>query len=208
MPQTLMLSNGITVLPLMATTVEYGATLQLRIDPYIIGVGPVEAAINTVRFLSDLKTQKSLPDYVILLGSAGSTQLAQGDVYQASSVEYRDMDASAIGFEKGKTPFLDQPARLTLEPQFSFLPSASLSTGASIVVGEGFAHTAADMVDMESYAVKRACQQFDLPLIVLRGISDGKKELQKFDDWTELLPLLDLKLADALDQIFESLIEV
>jgi len=145
------------------------------------------------------------PNYVILIGSSGSASLAQGEIYQASTVSYRDMDASAIGFEKGKTPFLDVPAALPLAPLFPFMPHASLSTGGKVIVGNEFDGLEAEMVDMESFAVKRVCQIFDVPLIVLRGISDGKKELQKFDDWTELLPELDQKFAKATAEIFHEL---
>ncbi len=36
-------------------------------------------------------------------------------------------------------------------------------------------------------AVLRACQSFGVPLIALRGISDGKAELKHVNDWTEYL---------------------
>lgn len=196
------LKNGKTILPLMATTIEYGDQLKQQIDPFIIGVGPVEAALNCMQILNQLPQH---PDYAVLVGSSGSARLAQGEIYQANSVSYRDMDASAIGFEKGQTPFLDQPATLPLAPLFDFLSPASLSTGGKVIVGQEFDDLPEDMVDMESFAVQRACQSHKLPLIILRGISDGKKELQKFDDWTQLLPLLDQKLAESLTKIWDIL---
>ena len=55
------------------------------------------------------------------------------------------------------------------------------------------------MVDMESYACLRACMHFDVPLVALRGISDGKAELHHVDDWTEYLHVIDEKLAAAVD---------
>jgi adenosylhomocysteine nucleosidase len=61
------------------------------------------------------------------------------------------------------------------------------------------------MVDMESFAVQRACQQFGLPLIALRGISDGAEELQHFDDWTRYLDVIDGRLAQAVDQLRDHL---
>jgi adenosylhomocysteine nucleosidase len=193
---------GVEILYLMATEAEYLDHLKARITPEIIGVGPVEAAANTTRLLATLKI---LPNYVILLGSSGSATLAQGSVYQATSVSYRDMDASPIGFEKGRTPFLDQPATIPLEPIIKALPQASLSTGGNIVLTHQFDELDADMVDMESYAVKRVCQMFDVPLIVLRGVSDGPEELKRYDDWTKLLPEVDQNLANALDIVLETL---
>lgn len=135
---------------------------------------------------------------MILLGSSGSDTLQQGSVYQATSVSYRDMDASPLGFEKGQTPFLDQPVDVELSPLFPSIPFASLSTGANIILTEHFDAINADMVDMESYAAKRVCQTFDVPLVVLRGISDGPEEMKQYDDWTKLLPIVDANLALAL----------
>src|SRR5690606_19130976 len=114
----------------------------------------------------------ALPDLVISLGSAGSQKLEQCGIYQASSVAYRDMDASPLGFAKGQTPLLDLPPvlKLTTVPG---LATATLSTGANVVSGAAYTGIDADMVDMETYAVLRACQSFGVPLLALRGISDG-----------------------------------
>lgn len=54
---------------------------------------------------------------------------------------------------------------------------------------------------METFAVLRACQAFGVPLIGLRGISDGKAELKHVGDWTEYLHVIDEKLAAAVDQL-------
>jgi adenosylhomocysteine nucleosidase len=40
-----------------------------------------------------------------------------------------------------------------------------------------------------------------VPLVVLRGISDGKAELNHIDDWTEYLHVIDEKLAGAVDRL-------
>jgi adenosylhomocysteine nucleosidase len=55
------------------------------------------------------------------------------------------------------------------------------------------------MVDMETYAVLRACQRFNVPLIALRGISDGREELRTLGDWTHYLHVVDESLAAAVD---------
>ncbi|MNL56967.1 5'-methylthioadenosine/S-adenosylhomocysteine nucleosidase [compost metagenome] len=54
---------------------------------------------------------------------------------------------------------------------------------------------------METYAVLRACQAFGVPLIALRGISDGKAELKHVSDWTEYLHVIDEKLAGVIDRL-------
>lgn len=191
--------GGHSVLFVMATSQEYGPHLQSRIDPLITGVGPVEAAVETARALAVLAHAGRLPDLVFTLGSAGSRRLDHAEVYQVSRVAYRDMDASALGFEKGRTPFVDEPAVIDLPHRIRGVPEASLSTGGNIVSGAAYEAIAEDMVDMESFAVLRAARRFRLPLMGLRGISDGKAELTGYGDWTEYLHVIDEKLAQALD---------
>ena len=197
--------GGKSILFVMAVDAEYGPTLQSRIKPLMTGVGPVEAAIVLSHVLTTLKTSGELPDLVVSLGSAGSRKLEQTEVYQVSSVSYRDMDASPLGFEKGRTPFLDHPAIMPLPLRIPGIPDASLSTGGNVVSGGAYDLIEADMVDMETFAVMRCCQLFAIPLIGLRGISDGKEELKHVDDWREYLHVIDVKLADAVDSLFNAL---
>ncbi len=58
---------------------------------------------------------------------------------------------------------------------------------------------------METFAALRACQSFGVPLIGLRGISDGKAELRHVSDWTEYLHVIDEKLAEAVDRLTQAL---
>ncbi|HEV7719006.1 MAG TPA: 5'-methylthioadenosine/S-adenosylhomocysteine nucleosidase [Arsenicitalea sp.] len=187
------------ILYVMAVDNEYGPHLKARITPLMTGVGPVEAAVMTTEALGLLKAANRLPALVVSLGSAGSRTLQQCAVYQATRISYRDMDASALGFEKGVTPFLDLAKTLVPGPMVPGLTGASLATGASVVSGNGYDGIDADMVDMESYAILRACQRFNVPLIALRGISDGDSELGHIDDWTRYLHIIDEKLAEAVD---------
>ena len=187
------------ILYVMAVDNEYGPHLRARIDPVMVGVGPVEAAIVVTHALAKLAASDRLPALVVSLGSAGSAKLEQAGVYQATSVSYRDMDASALGFEPGITPFLGLPATSPLGPFVPGIDKATLSTGANIVSGAAYRRIGADMVDMETYAVLRACQRFEVPLIALRGISDGDRELGHLADWTEYLHVIDEKLAHAVD---------
>lgn len=199
MPFAHRIPGAADILYVMAVPAEHGPHLRARITPLMTGVGPVEAAIVVTEALSRLQSAGELPSIVVSLGSAGSATLAQGGVYQATSVSYRDMDASALGFEPGVTPFLDLPATLPLGPWIPGIARATLSTGANVVSGATYRSIAADMVDMETYAVLRACQRFGLPLIALRGISDGDSELGHVDDWTQYLHIVDERLAHAVD---------
>lgn len=187
-----------TILYVMAAHAEYGPFLKARIRPLITGVGPVEAAVAVTRALADAKP---LPRLVVSLGSAGSRVLEQCGLYQAVSVAYRDMDASPLGIPKGQTPFLDLEPVQVLGPMLPGIGQATLSTGANIVSGAAYDSIDAEMVDMETYAVLRACQTFGVPMVALRGISDGAAELGQVSDWTQYLHIIDEKLASAVDII-------
>jgi adenosylhomocysteine nucleosidase len=192
---------GRQVLFVMAADAEYGVFLRTRISPLMTGVGPVEAAVVLTKELARLAMHDDLPDLVVSLGSAGSAKLDQAEVYQVSSVSYRDMDASAFGFEKGKTPFLDLPIAVELPLRIPGIPTATLSTGANVVSGAAYQSIDADMVEMETFAILRACQSFGVPLIGLRGISDGRHDVNHIDDWTQYLHIIDKKLALAVDSL-------
>jgi adenosylhomocysteine nucleosidase len=178
-------AGDLDVLFVMATEQEYGAHLRQVIDPLITGVGPVEAAASLSAALAILFERGRDPDLVFAIGSAGSRTLEHACVYQAKSFAYRDIDASVLGIAAGLTPFLDAPA----------IVPASISTGGAVISGVAYDAIEADMVDMESFALYRAAKGFDVPVISLRGISDGRSELTGLHDWTEFLHVLDEKFA-------------
>ncbi len=196
---------GRSVLFVMAAEAEYGPHLQRLFVPLMTGVGPVEAGVRLGAKLAQLAAARALPDLVVSLGSAGSRRLEQAQVYQAVSVSYRDMDASALGIEKGVTPFLGLPATLPLPHRIPGIAEATLSTGAAIISGAAYDAIGEDMVDMETFACLRACQLFDVPLVALRGISDGAAELGHVDDWTAYLHIIDERLAAAIGLLEEAL---
>lgn len=185
---------------IMATKMEYGARLAERFEPFICEVGPVEAALHTAHHLATTK-----PDLIVHMGSGGSRKLEQGAVYQITSVAYRDMDASAFGFEPGVTPFSGLPATIEIPHRIAGVPEASLSTGASVVSGDGYDSVPEDIVDMESWAVLRTAQTAGIPYIGLRGVSDGAEPVSEYADWTRLLGVLDERLALVVDRLCEQM---
>ncbi len=169
------------------------------------GIGPIEAGIATAYALSACVARDRVPDLVVSLARPVSATLEQGAVYQASSVTWRDIDASALGFREGHGAAPRPAGRGAAAHALAGVPAARLSTGADVVSGPAYRGIDADMVDMETFAVLRACQRFSIPLVGLRGISDGASELRRYDDWTALLPLIDERLAEALDRLAEVL---
>lgn len=182
----------------MAAEPEYGPHLRARFVPLITGIGPVEAALHVGVALARLEAAGTLPDLIVCLGSAGSRRCALGSIHQIGSVSWRDMDASALGVEPGVVPYLDEPKDLPLETPLD-LPIATLSSGGDVVSGDHWDRVSADMVDMETYAVARAARTFGVPLVGLRGVSDGPGELAGAHDWHKLLGYLDGELAKAVD---------
>lgn len=196
---------GRRVLFVMAAEAEYGRALKKLFRPLMTGIGPVEAGVRLGAELARLQGAGAMPDLVVSLGSAGSRKLEQTQIYQAVSVSYRDMDASPLGFARGVTPLLDLPATLPLPLRIPGVKEATLSTGASVVSGADYDAIAEDMVDMETFACLRACQLFGLPLVALRGISDGAAELRHVDDWKACLHIVDEGLAGAVTALERAL---
>ena len=189
-------TGGRRILFVMATDAEYRDHLRRLFTPFICGVGPVEATATCAWRLA-----KGDVDLVVSLGSAGSNRLPRGTVVQASHVSYRDMDASAFGFERGVTPFLDLPAVVPLGLAIPGLAQATLSTGASVVSGTAYDAIDADMVDMETWGVMRACHLANAGLVALRGISDGSEEVSAYEHWADHLDAVDEGLAEAVEKL-------
>jgi adenosylhomocysteine nucleosidase len=189
---------GRRILFAMALGQEYLTHLRRRFVPLFTGVGPIEAAIATTAALAELAAAGTLPDLIVSLGSAGSRRRPLGRVHQISRVSWRDMDASPLGFAAGVTPFADHGRWLDLATPLT-LPTATLSTGADVVSGARYDAIDADLVDMETFAVVRAAMRFGVPVMGLRGVSDGPGELTGIDGWTALLAHLDAELASVID---------
>ena len=68
--------------------------------------------------------------------------------------------------------------------------TTGIGFGADIVSGPAYGAIAEEMVDMETFAHLRAAQRFGVPLIGLRGISDGAEALEGLSDWTRHLQLI------------------
>jgi adenosylhomocysteine nucleosidase len=189
---------GQHVLFVMAADAEYGPHLRARFNPLFTGVGPIEAAMNGALALGALAHAGRRPDWVVCLGSAGSRVCPLGQVFQVKSVSWRDIDASPFGFARGVTPFVDHPVDIPLATPLP-IASARLSTGGDVLSGDRYAAIDADMVDMETFAIARLCARFKVPLIGLRGISDGPEPPTGLHDWTNLLGHLDEELARTVD---------
>ncbi|MHA8138658.1 5'-methylthioadenosine/adenosylhomocysteine nucleosidase [Lactobacillaceae bacterium Scapto_B20] len=149
------------------------------------GIGKVEAGITSVLLVTEFDV-----DIIINTGSAAGIGkgLSVGDVVVSTETAYHDADATAAGYVYGQVP--DQPARFKADQHFvDQLVAASKAVGLQaktglIVSGDQFiaSQTQIDRIlkhfpdalssEMEGAAVGQVANQFHIPYVVIRAMSD------------------------------------
>ncbi|MEO6599935.1 MAG: 5'-nucleosidase [Polyangiaceae bacterium] len=155
------------------------------IDVLYTGLGKVNAALCLARKLATLRAQGTLPPLVVNFGTAGSRTFATGSVVACREFVQRDMDVTGLGFALGETPFETVPAKLSFPSVFSGLAEGVCGTGDRFETG--LAGLACDVIDMEAYALAKACLAENLPFACAKFISDGADE-SAANDWQASLP--------------------
>ncbi|WP_047049782.1 5'-methylthioadenosine/S-adenosylhomocysteine nucleosidase [Vibrio mexicanus] len=166
------------------------------------GIGKVAAAVGTSLLLSEHQ-----PDVVINTGSAGGfdSTLNLGDVVISTEVRHHDADVTAFGYEMGQ--MAGQPAAFIADEKLMDVAEKALAqmddkhaVRGLICTGDAFVCTAERQafirqhfpsviaVEMEASAIAQTCQQFKVPFVVVRAISDvaDKESPMSFE---EFLPL-------------------
>ncbi|WP_080146190.1 5'-methylthioadenosine/adenosylhomocysteine nucleosidase [Marinilactibacillus piezotolerans] len=153
------------------------------------GIGKVNAAIATALLIQTFKV-----DAVMNTGSAGGIKegLHVGDLVLSTELTYNDVDAQVFGYDFGQVP--QMPTRYQADAQLiEQVAAAAEQTGWSIiqgliVTGDSFiadqkrtseiraAFSEALVTEMEGTAVAQTCYQFDVPVIVIRALSDTADE--------------------------------
>lgn len=162
------------------------------------GVGKVNAAIALTRALHRHGRNAT----VINLGSAGSHAFTAGAVVCATRFFQHDMDATALGFALGQTPFEDH-THLENGIAIPGLPQATCYTGDSFVT-ERHPTLPMEIIDMEAYALAKVCQHFGMPFVSLKFITDGA-DGQAASDWNQAVLMSAMKLHEALEQTLSHL---
>jgi adenosylhomocysteine nucleosidase len=141
-----------------------------------------------------------------LMTGVGPVEAAVALTRTLAALEHAgDLPQLVVSLGSAGSARLEQTEVIDLPLRIPGVAEASLSTGGNVVSGTAYSAIDADMVDMETFAILRACQAYTLPLIGLRGISDGVEELQHISGWTEYLHVIDRKLSDATDSLFTAL---
>lgn len=152
------------------------------------GIGKVNSAVTTQYIIDKYK-----PDYIINKGLAGSLtdKLKLGDIIIGEKMIQHDFDLTAFGKVKGDM----QNNSKKNSPTFyysdkdlvnKFLKFPDVKTG-TILTGDVFVIDTkqkeklqkefnADAIDMESAAIAQTAQRNNIPVLVLRTISDTNKD--------------------------------
>lgn len=162
----------------------------------ICGIGPQAAKENTEELLS-LSNSTDCCLTVINCGICGSlnekhsigdiclvTKVLKGDAVLGLDVSTNDYES--IGIEEIDIISIDTEQDCRLKEQLSSLPGATLATTSTGVFGghpKKELSKVADIVDMEGYAIAQICRRIDVPLLIIKGVSDfadsgGKEAIQ------------------------------
>lgn len=137
------------------------------------GVGKVNAALAAARVLAE-----EAPAHLINFGTAGALAEGMSGIVEVGRVFQRDMDVRALGFDIGQTPF-DTDHFIDLHTK-----GVSCGTGDQFVTA--LPALATDLVDMEAFAIAKACKRAGVPMHCWKFVSD-KADDGAARDWTETL---------------------
>ena len=135
-------------------------------DLLFTGIGKINAVYALMKALA-----VNRPSIIINLGSAGSNTHKRGEVICCTRFVQRDMDATALGFEKYQTPFSQDEAVLHYGLRLPGLPEGTCGSGDSFETNH-FTDDY-DVIDMEAYALARVALREQIPFLCLKYISDG-----------------------------------
>lgn len=126
---------------------------------FCTGVGKVNAALAAARLI-----ERHRPKRIWNFGTAGGITVGAG-IHQCTHFVQRDMDVGPLGFSLGQTPYEEH---VVLSVGNGGL---TCSSGDSFVTDPKLA-IPADLVDMEAYALAKACQSTSTEFICYKFISD------------------------------------
>lgn len=146
------------------------------------GIGKVNAAIAVTRRLARFRREGHGPPLVVNFGTAGGFGMPPRTLVACRRFIDRDMDVAALGFALGETPLDDLPAVLEFPSCFPELPEAICGTGDTFATRAQ--RVACDVVDMEAYALAKACRIEGADFACAKYVSDGADE-KAAEHWRE-----------------------
>lgn len=170
-----MTADTVPVLVAMALPAEGAGRFEAAGVPVLYtGVGKVNAAIALTRRLAELARNGAHLPLVVNFGTAGSALLPARTLVACRRFVDRDMDVGALGFAPGVTPFDELPPVIEFPPAFPALPEAVCGSGDSFATARHGMDC--DVVDMEAYALAKACRRAGADFACAKFVSDGADE--------------------------------
>jgi adenosylhomocysteine nucleosidase len=149
---------------------EEAPDLAYMMNLFYTGVGKVNAAMVASEVIAKYRPQR-----IINFGTAGGITVLPG-FYQCTQFVQRDMTCTALGCVPGQTPF---------ETDVYLGDSSGLtcSTGDNFVMNPKL-EIPADIVDMEAYAIAKACAKYRVEFVCWKYISDQANQTAH-NDWQQ-----------------------
>ena len=151
------------VLLIVALKEELPGNLLPEFNIEYCGVGKINATYKALEIIS-----KYEPKLIINFGTAGSLRKNLFGLHEVSHFFQRDMDATALGFKIGVTPFEERSV-------IDFgRKGLSCSSGDNFVSSPPELKT--DLVDMEAYAIAKVCVLKNVQFMCFKYVSDNADE--------------------------------
>jgi adenosylhomocysteine nucleosidase len=175
--------------PLVVVAVRQEAAYLAGVDVLLTGIGKVSAAVAVASALAERR-----PSRVLNVGTAGALRGGLEGAHRVGRVIEHDVDHDALSALVGE-PLVGE---ILLDPASPVV----LATGDAFVQG-GPVRAAlaerADLVDMEGFAVARACAAFGVPCEIVKVVSDDASD-EAGTTW--------LEAADAFARVIAEIVEL
>lgn len=156
----------------VSATPEEAAHLPDTAKVLVTGVGTMNTAVALATHLAELGADR--PERIVNVGTAGALRDGLSGVYEIHEVLQHDFSDELISEMLGHPiPNMRQLLPVT------HLPAARLATGDAFIHDSATRERLAkrsDLVDMEGYAIARIGAAFDIPVTLLKQISDKADE--------------------------------
>ena len=140
------------------------------------GVGKVNAALTAAKVIEQYK-----PKLIINFGTAGSHAVEPHTLVDCNKFIQRDMHVKELGFDFAVTPF-EEDVPTVLEFSSNGDMNMTCGTGDNFVASSD--ELGCDVVDMEAYAIAKACRLAGVDFVSYKYITDGAGE-DAAAQWTE-----------------------
>ena len=152
--------------PLVVVAVRQEAAHLAGVDVLLTGIGKVSAAVAVASALAERR-----PSRVLNVGTAGALRDGLEGTHRIGRVIEHDVDHDALSVLIGE-PVVGE---IVLDPACPVV----LATGDAFVAGgpvRAALAVRADLVDMEGFAVAKACAAFGVPCEIVKVVSDDASE--------------------------------